>query len=519
MKIGLVNIYSYRPHVEHLSYLTRLLREAGHETYFLTCDASLPKCYSRTLKGSSKFVECSKCMAGGVRSFHSCKNINSISSKQAYGPLSLSELDEITLSSSCTLNRTESELEWNDPIVKSTRESLYQSVEDSYQSTRRWISQKQLDAVICFNGRMEVTRAVTYACEKAGIPFVTHERTWFGDGLTLIPNANCLSLSAMRIMVGDFDEKPLTSHQARLAARLIALRFLQQNTLEWRLYNKDSVTATWPSSSARRRVLVLPSSKNEFAGHKEWESGWPDNTTALDDFFEAFSIRPEDVVVRFHPNWAETIGSVSGARPLQHYTTWAKNRGIYYISSEDNANTYDLIQQADIVVMNGGSSAVEAGACGKQVICLGPSTYDHCGFVRTFIHKEDFYKSGALEDIEPETVIRKTLRFVYLRAKRFPQYVDYVKAKTTTEYEYFQGADPDRLIKMILTGEMQPDDRVYASDESQEKIVVQMVRSKQWTELAQHQPSAPELSFFPVKRLLGLRWLDSVRAMLPRGDR
>lgn len=519
MKIGLVNIYSYRPHVEHLSYLTRLLGEAGHETYFLTCDAGLPKCYSRTLKRTTKFVECSKCIAGGVRSFHSYKNINSISSKQAYGPLSSPELSEITLSSACTLNRTESELEWNDSIVVSTRQSLYQSVEKTYQSTRRWINQNQLDAVICFNGRMEMTRAVTYACEKAGIPFVTHERTWFGDGLTLIPNANCLSLSAMRVMAADYDDKPLTNNQARLAARLIAMRFLQQNTLEWRLYNKDSVTATWPTSTKRRKVLVLPSSKNEFAGHKEWESGWLDNTSALDDFFEAFSIKSEDVVVRFHPNWSETIGSVSGARPIQHYTNWAEHRGIHYISSEDKASTYDLIQQADIVVMNGGSSAVEAGACGKQVICLGPSTYDQCGFVRAFLNKEDFNRKGAFEDIEPETVIKKTLRFVYLRAKRFPQYVDYVKAKTTTEYEYFEGADPNRLIQMILTGELEPDDRVTASDESEENIVISMMKLKLWSQLAQYQPSSLELKHLHVKRRPGLRWIDRVRAILPRGDR
>jgi len=494
------------------------MRNSGHEVHFLTCDASSPNCYARAIKGNSKLKECSKCILGGVRSY-STENITSISSKITSPEVSGHVLDDIALSSSCTLNRTESEQEWNDPGVITMRSSLHEPALITYRSARKWIAENKLEAVICFNGRMEMTRAVTYACEQSGIPFITHERTWFGDGLHLIPNANCLSLKAFRKMVNEYDDKPLTKSQSWSAGRLIALRFLQQNTLEWRLYNKNAEAIAWPAKSKDRKILVLPSSKNEFAGHKEWKTGWVDNTSALDDFFEAFSINVADIVIRFHPNWAETIGKVSGARALKHYTEWAEKRGVYFISSEEKADTYDLIQQADMVVMNGGSSSVEAGACGKQVICLGPSTYDGCGFVRTFLNKDDLYRADALHDMAPEMVVRKTLRYVYLRAKRFPQFVDFVKAIKTTEYEYFNGASADRIIKMFKTGTIEADDPSFAENSLEEGEVISLLHDKQWENLSAHQEQAPIPESLLIQRRFGFRWIDRFREKLARGDR
>jgi len=41
MRIGFVNLFSFRPHVEQLYYLSVLLKSAGHEVFFLTCDAGV----------------------------------------------------------------------------------------------------------------------------------------------------------------------------------------------------------------------------------------------------------------------------------------------------------------------------------------------------------------------------------------------------------------------------------------------------------------------------------------------
>jgi len=457
-------------------------------------------------------------MIGGVRSYP-VKEVTSLTASNNKHKLPQEMLDEIAFSSACTLNRIESDNEWSIPEVTSTRNSFHETISITYNSALKWIEDNSLDAVICFNGRMEMTRAIISACESKGIPYITHERTWFGDGLTLIPNANCLSIRSLKKMVDDFDDKALTQEQARYAAKLLSLRFLQQNDLEWRIYNQGAESINWPLKTKGKKVLVLPSSRNESSGHAEWKSGWNDNTSALDDLFEAFSIKPTNVVVRFHPNWAENIGMVSGDRPLQHYTNWAKSQGIYFISSEEKANTYDLIQQADIVILNGGSSAVEAGVCGKQVICLGPSSYDNSGFVRTFMNKDDLYKEGALTEVEPEIIMRKTLRYVYLRAKRYPQFVDFVKAIKTTEYEYFDGADPQKIIDLLKTGELEADDSDFSNNDLEENCVIELLKNKEWALLSEYQPPERDLNGIALQRRFGLRWLDSFRAKLVRGDR
>src|SRR5690349_20946252 len=69
MRIGFAAIYSWRPHVEHLQFLTALARKAGHETFFLSCDGDLSSCYTRELRGRAAWVECLQCRAGGINSY------------------------------------------------------------------------------------------------------------------------------------------------------------------------------------------------------------------------------------------------------------------------------------------------------------------------------------------------------------------------------------------------------------------------------------------------------------------
>ena len=520
MRVGLVNIFSFRPHVEHLMFLGKLLERAGHDVCYLTCDSSVSNCYARQLKGTSKVIECSQCIVGGVRSY-ATKKITSIS--VAESNISDQRIDDMCLSSSCTLTRTESEVEWNEAQVVGIRESLYSSVATTYGSTVRWINNNQLDGVICFNGRMDLTRGVIEACRDLGVPFITHERTWFGDGLNLTPNGNCLALGPLSKMVDEFSSRPLTKRQAQIAGKYIGDRFLQKNSLEWRLYNKNPEPAPWPINSEKgKRVLIIPSSKNEFAGHDDWKSGWSSNTDALNDFFECFAISPKNAVVRCHPNWSENIGRVSGERSLGHYRKWAKKSGVYFISSESKLSTYDLIQQADIVLVNGGSSSVEAGACGKQVICLGPSTYQKSGFVQTFMSKSDM-KEHTLLNLDSDEIRRKTLRFIYVRSHRHPQFTRYVKALETTKYSYCQGADAERIIQMFSSGELEADDPAFSDSEFGEDAIVQMLESSDWGGLSgisvEDSLERDGSELLEIQRLRGLRWIDFARSRFSRGDR
>lgn len=516
MNIGFANIYSFRPHVEHLYYLSHVARTGGHTTRFLTCDASVDWCYARALKGSPGWRECPKCIVGGVRSYP----VGPVASISGFSvPSELRVPQHLSLSSACTLHRTETDAQQlSDPVLEA-RERLSEPVRKTYGAALAWIARERLDGVVCFNGRMEMTQAVTQACRDSGIPFLTHERSWFGDGLLLTPNDSCIGLGENHRMVNLYRDLPLTRSQAALAASLVAKRFSRQNELEWRAYNRNAQAAAWPSSGEGERYLVLPSSRNEFVGHPDWHSDWSDNTRALDDLMHSQAIQPHQVVIRCHPNWAESIGRATGQRSYEAYRDWSQRRGIALIGPADKASTHDLIRQSDVVVLNGGTAVIEAGALGKRVISLGPGNYSHAGLAAVVNGPQDLASPLDWPTRSPRETIRNTLRFIYTSARRLPQFNDHVQPLTTTRYRYYEGADPLRLEHALRTGQLLPDDPLHADNEVGENAIIDALEDQAWRELAAHPRAQPTLRPCNIQRRTAFQWVDGVRGLFKHGDR
>ena len=519
-------MYAWRPHVEHLHYLAGLLAQAGHETRFLTCDSDLPTCYSRELRPKVPgLVHCVACRAGGLRSFES-EGVSSISSVGAKEDESPGLAAQWSASSAATLGRFESDEELAGPEFLEFARRLEPAARLGYSAARRWIERERIEGIFLFNGRYDVTRGALEAARDAGVPFVSVERTWFADGLQLYPQENCLGLQSVQSMHAAWRDVPLTTAQAHRAARHIALRFLRQNTREWRAYNVNARAAPWPVEGGRRRVLLTPGSRNETWLHPDWHSHWSSTPDAYDAVMAQLGLTARDVVLRCHPNWGEFIGLNDGSRAERVYTTWAKARGIHVIASRDTASTLELIEQADAIVVCGGSAALEAGILGKQVIAISPSTYMNAGFQTTADRPEALLLiqlHADLGDLERAAAARQvaaqTLRYCHTMAFRLPQYVDYVLAETTTRYRYLEGADPGRLIKMLRTGRLEADDAVAASDDVDEANVLAMIAERRWRDLAEVGAMPPAGEVRNVGRRAVYRLVDRIRDRLPRGDR
>jgi len=353
------------------------------------------------------------------------------------------------------------------------------------------------------------------------------ERTWFGDGLQLLPGENCLGLGSIDKMMADWRDRPISKTQALRAASHIASRFLRQNSKEWRAYNTGAQDTDWPVSNSRRRILLVPGSRNEFWGHPDWVSQWAEPTAAFDAVIEHFGLQPADLVMRCHPNWAEKIGNATGHLSEAYFTNWASKRGIHFIPSADTTSTLGLIQQADAIVIGGGSAALEAGILGKQVIAVSPSMYQQAGFQSTAYNLEQLrnlklvrYLDNSTRISETARITRQTLRFCYTMVYRVPQYVPYVKCMTTTRYEYQEGADPERLIKLLTSGYLEADDNHAAVNCSEEDEVLELIRRRDWNGLLDmnigNQFTAGLTK--PVQRRWLFRPIDRVRDAMPRGD-
>jgi hypothetical protein len=345
------------------------------------------------------------------------------------------------------------------------------------------------------------------------------DRTWFGDGVLLIPNGDCLSLAPAKALNRAFRDIPLTLTQARYVGWLLASRFLGRNQGEWRAYNVNATPAAWPIASAKRKVLLLPSSRCEFQVHPDWQFGWDEATDAFDWLFRSLAITADQVVLRCHPNWAERIGRATGARAINHYARWAAERGIYCIGSDQTTSTFDLIAASDLVVVNGSSAAFEAGALGKPVVCMGSAHYLEAGIALHLASPGDAPVLTALERHDATCAARASLRFGYTMMRRFAQYADFVRCITPTRYVYCAGGDPDRIIRMLQKGVVEPDDAQVAADTRGEDEVLSLVQRKQWAELHRYQRPQAATPELVLRRRRGLGWIDGARALLPTGDR
>lgn len=527
MRIGFSSIYSWRPHVGQLYFLANLAKKDGHSVFFLTCDADLPACYTRELRDKRPaWQECVMCRIGGMRSY-TRNGITSIGSAAKEPLLTLPVNSEAwALSSASTLGRFESNADFESDEFLSIANRLLPSTQISYAAALSWIKKEQLDAVCVFNGRMDATRAILEAAKAAGIRVVSVERTWFGNGLQLYPEENCLGLKTVDRMVLEWRDKPLTKNQAVKAASYIALRFLGTNNNEWRAYNKDAQFLPWPVKDARRKILLTPGSRNEIWGHPDWKWDWAEPAQSYDALITQLDLSNQDLVLRCHPNWGEKIGKNDGYLPEKYYTDWANKRGIHVIPSTNKTSTLNLIEQCDAVVVTNGSAALEAGILGKQVIAIGPSSYQAAGF-RTDCTSPETMKhlvlhvglDGSEQEKISREISRLSLRFCYTMAHRVAQYVSDVKCESTTHYLYSANSDPAKFIDLLKSGVVRADDEIYANDCLDENVILEKIYNKSWTDFISTSMVGNNEAFYPIKRRWMYRAIDRLRQLFPVGDR
>ncbi|MBF8669042.1 hypothetical protein IR012_01645 [Pseudomonas putida] len=520
MKVGFVNIYPYRPHAHQAKYLEEMAKSLGWQTYALVCDSNVSHCYLRELKGTGR-SECAKCIVGGLRSF----SFDCTDSAWRYWGKSKPqpEHEAFVESSSYTLTRVESWEQRQSQLVEDKKNLLLSSSVNFYYAALRWIEHRKLNAVVAFNGRMDLTRAVIEACKTAGIPFITHERPLFGHGLILNRNANCSSLEGIHKINQEFASKSLTDEQCKIAAKLAAERLTGGNPLEWKRYNSNAVkTATWPVKSVGPKVLVCPSSKNELLGHPDWATDWKDNTDALDMAVSHGWFEYSDMLVRFHPSWSVSFGKISAHLCEQHYRQWCEKRGVAFVESSSKTSTQDLIRLADVIVLNGSNTIFEAGIIGKPVICLGPSPYTFAGASFDVLRNEDFARinfGDVLRSARGDLVTR-TLRYFYSKAAREPIFTRFVRSKTVTECAFYDGADPTVLADLVSGDRHIIDDVDYAHSSEAELRFVNMFLSADegaMIDAASYAWSGVGGDERVISRRAPFALVDRIRGLTPKG--
>lgn len=520
--IGMVPIFSWRPHVSHYVYLAQAIRDCGMNLKTLRCDASIATCYNREIKGGvAKRLACTSCrIATAVPASYANKR-SVFGNYPDQNPMSHSA--EWAASSYRTITRTErSELTESDvqsPLYRRLEESCAQT----YSRVSAWIKEEKIDFVFFFNGRMDITRATMEACRDAGIKYASIERSIFNWGIQVNPMSSCLDLTDLHRISAQYADIPLDAAAADFAGTLLAARIynMPEHITEWRAYNTQRVAVDWPARG-KRRILLVPSSANEIEGNSSYWMEWSDTTSGMEAVMDALGISADEAVMRGHPNWSEKIGAASGRASDMHYRNWCERKGIHYISPDSRADTNSLIAVSDLVIVSHSSAAFEATALRRPVINVRNALYAEAGISFNMRTRAELnanlgkVQAALKDDTEADERRRRLLRLLFTLAKRMPLFQDDVRPNGPTSAIMHTPASYERFKKILAAGELASAEYPAGDTTNFEDSVLNGIDQRSF-KLANldlyYRPSGPLISY-----PLGFRLAENLRARFRRGD-
>jgi hypothetical protein len=394
---------------------------------------------------------------------------------------------------------------------------LQEAAATAFLNAKRWIRDNELECVFVFNGRFDLTRAVVEACIAESVRFVSVERSWFGDGLQLLPNENCLGLRNFHDMSRHWANLPLTYEQAAKASQLVTRRLNRTSVGEWKQYNVDTY-ATYDRQAIK--YLFLPSSQHEWIGHQDRSFEWRHPVDGIEYLFERLGLPMSELVVRAHPGWAMNIKHYGPNRASDFYRAWAAKVGAQYLEPDCNIDTHGLMRISDIILVNGSSASMEAAWLGKPLFSLVPAAFTSSGISKNLFARADveglsdadiqMLRGASSIFIDVQEQCRLALRYMYCANFRLMQFVDALTSPNPFTFNVTEPGDLSGLASLVNAGRLQESDREFGLDDAGESEVVEAILSGN-TQILQ-----PRLSVrlsgegVPFARRVAYRFLDKL---------
>jgi hypothetical protein len=517
MRIGIANPYAYRPHVGHMVFLVSQLEKLGHHIFFLGCNGSLDNCNSKLKKtGIVRKLECLKCQVGGIQSYLK------VCPERLDLPIQL-DADVIKLGRAFSYSSVATALQVEH--VSQTEELDFQLLQDKLQeatataflNAKRWIRNNKLECVFVFNGRFDLTRAVVEACIAESVRFVSVERSWFGAGLQLLPNENCLGLRNFHDMCRHWASLPLTYEQAANASEVITRRLSRASVGEWKQYN---IKSDAPYDRKAIKYLFLPSSQHEWMGQHDRSFEWRHPVDGIEYLFERLGLPMSDLVVRAHPGWAMNIKHYGCNRAADFYRAWTAKVGAQYLEPDCNIDTHGLIKISDIVLVNGSSASMEAAWLGKPLFSFVPAAFTSSGISKNLFTRADVdglagadiraLRGAARTQVDAREQCRLALRYIYCANFRLMQFIDALTSKDPFTFNVTEPGDLSGLESLVVEGKLQESDREYSADDAEESEVIDAILSGNTQTIRSSLSILARSAGAPIARRMAYRFIDKL---------
>ena len=290
-----------------------------------------------------------------------------------------------------------------------------------YDQTLAAIESASITSVFVYNGRFLHDRAVAAAAETRGIPVLNYDTGGSQTDFDLTSDPTHDWIALQNRMLKMYDEWP-SNERDEIGSSWFLERVNHEDPLNALFVEAQRKGSRVELPDAERIVVFFSSSGDEIAELElNWDAYFQGQENALKILSEECSRRPGySLVVRSHPH--------KRMKPKQDVADWLEavklaDPGLHLDPFAD-ADSYELMRQADIIVTYGSTTGVEAAFAKKPVIVMGPCAYDHLGCAIAVTNVKEL--SSALESAEAGSwagavsygLMMKRRGFTYMHVKK-----------------------------------------------------------------------------------------------------
>jgi hypothetical protein len=338
--------------------------------------------------------------------------------------------------------------ELNTGIIRRYAPSLLEDYIKTVNDVYKVIIINQITHLIVFNGRFVKESAAICAAKAAGISIVYHEASKSGKFYVSCysPLSSVGYLELTRFWTNKKNPKEISDVATTWFKNRMTGQDLDSSAFQkkW-LPLKDSDEE---KRSERKQIVIFTTSDDEFLGvSPDWDL--PESQSQIEWLTKIAVLATSfqyKVVIRLHPNLR------TKSRSLQReWSNLRKLKNVELIKHGESINSYNLINQSDLIISCGSTIAMEAGFLGKPVLSVGSGVYDSLHAVTksqdlSFIEK--IFIEANFDSIKP--IKSKIEVYGFTETSKFENFEKNIFiSKTFLEDEFFKPSMFNRIVSRI----------------------------------------------------------------------
>lgn len=285
------------------------------------------------------------------------------------------------------------------------------------------VCEKKFDYVLVFNGRFPWIRGATHRFKDSGSKVLYHERGPSKDRFYISavePQRRVNSQIDCRLIW----ERCGASEEACRIGRSFFTAQRQGADQNWVSFSSNQkrgislriIREARNKSTSGKVVVYFSSSESELLAIKDfWNKEcnkkfeWEDQREAVVNLAQACAELGHHLIVRIHPHMIKKTERVRKEWDSMSFLSDDARKIVTILPSVSLASSYELIDDADFVVVEGSTIGIEAVYWNKMTILVGHSYYDELGvtLLKAYTYQELLVGLGGIQQfmVDPDSCL------------------------------------------------------------------------------------------------------------------